>query len=446
MDASQGLEQAASLLREHDVHFVDLQFVDVVGAVKSVTVPASDPVIALSQPAWVDGSSLEGAARFAETDMYLRPDVSTLAIMPNGDGRPVARVMCDVLTPNGEPFLADPRQVLRRAQAVARQHHLSYQVTPEIEFFLCHRDDRGALHLVPNDAAGYFDKPIGRCAKVVDEIMAAARVVGVRIATAHHEIAPSQYEIDLQMGDALEVADAIVTLKSVARHIASKHDLQATFMPKPFLGYAGSGMHTHQVLSNAHTGHNALDEAGQEYDLSKLGRHFIAGQLAHARGMCAILAPLANSYKRLIHAYEAPVYITWARINHAALLRVPQGVSGKANASTLELRCLDCGANPYLAFAVMLRAGLDGIETAADPPAPVEEHLHDLARSRLEEMGVAMLPTSLEEALQELEWDPIVRDALGPEVYDTFTAAKMLEWNEYRRQLTTWEIERYRDI
>ncbi len=440
------LEPAAALLRERKIRFLELLFVDVIGTVKSVVVPVHNPAETLRRQVWVDGSSLEGGARLAETDMYLRPDAATLAVTPAGrDGAmpDTARVICDVLSPGGEGYPADPRQVLRRTIAAARARGLSYAVAPEIEFYL-YRSDDGLPGEVQPDAAGYFDRGAAADAAVVDEIVTAARACGIDVAAVHHELSPGQYEIDLGLADALHVADAIVELKPLARAIAQRHGLYATFMPKPFVHLAGSGMHTHQVLRDD-SGRNALAGSGVA-GLSDLALHAVAGQLAHARGMCAILAPLANSYRRLIRGFEAPVHITWGRANPSALLRIAYGATGAEGEPSIELRCLDGGANPYLAFAAMLAAALDGIATQAAPPPAIEGEMQGPPVGHPDESGIAVLPVSMDEALQELEWAPVIRAALGPEVFDIFMAAKLLEWDEFRRQLTDWERARYRDV
>ncbi len=440
---------------EQGIRFVQLQFTDVVGAVKSVTIPLHQFAGSVAHGTWFDGSSIEGFTRIAESDQYLRPDMDTFAVIPwqgvngavSGDmlgSRGTARVICDVMTPKGEPFVGDPRHVLRRQ--LARAEALGYQLNtgPELEFFLFRRDEDGTIKPLPHDQAGYFDFSTDLAQEVRLDMVNALEAFGIRVEAAHHEVAPGQHEIDFEYSDALRTADNAVTFKFTLKAIAQLHGLYATFMPKPIFGINGSGMHTHQSLYDVKARKNAFADPEGKYGLSDLARSYLAGVLLHARGMIAVLAPLVNSYKRLVPGYEAPTYLTWGRINRSALIRVPMVSPGKSIEGTrLELRCPDPSANPYLAFAVMLAAGLDGIEKGLEAPEPVEESLYEMDAARIAERGIRQLPGTLGEALDELEADPVISDALGDHVLSHFVEAKRAEWDEYRTQVSGWELDRY---
>jgi glutamine synthetase len=442
-------EQLLDRIRADGVEFINLQFTDVLGSAKGVAIPADGIVDALDRGVWFDGSSIEGFARIHESDMVLRPDATTYCILPSS--RPEqrhARLICDVHQPNGEPFLGDPRQVLRRVLADARSLGYQYNAGPELEFFLFkkggnQRENGLPLRPVPHDVGGYFDfSPQDLASEVRADIMRALAAQGMRGETAHHEVATAQHEIDIQYAGALQAADNVMTLRQTIKAIAAMHDLYATFMPKPIFGANGSGMHTHQSFFDE-SGRNVFFSADERYHLSPIGRQFIAGQLRHAPALAAVTAPTVNSYKRLTPGYEAPVYICWAHINRSALIRVPKHMPGREQAARAELRCPDPSANPYLAFAAMLAAGLDGIRRGLEPPEPVEEDVYDFDDHRLQELGIASLPGTLEEALDRLERDDLVRGALGPHAYEAFMRAKRAEWEAYRIQVTDWELERY---
>jgi glutamine synthetase len=426
------------------VRFVNLQFVDILGAVKSVTVPVHRFRHCIEHGEWFDGSSLEGFARVSESDRYLLPDLATFAVVPweRGDNT-TARVICNVATPDGEPFQGDSRTVLAQAIQDAAEMGLSYVAGPELEFFLFKTESDGHPLPTPHDTAGYFDLSTDLAYQVRKEMVNALEDIGIVVENSHHEVATGQHEIDFVSREALRSADDTVTFKYTVRAVAQAHGLRASFLPKPIYGMNGSGMHVHQALLDRESGQNLFYDAEDPYRLSRLARHFIAGQLAHARGMCAILAPLVNSYKRLVPGFEAPVYVSWARINRSALMRVPATSRGDAEATRVELRCPDPSCNPYLAFAVMLRAGLDGIEQELPLMEPVEENLSGFEPALLAEYNVRTLPASLEEALQALRGDDVICDALGPQVLERFLEAKEIEWEEYRKQVTPWEIERY---
>jgi glutamine synthetase len=432
-----------SVVKENDVRFIHLQFTDVVGIVKGITIPEGQLDTALDTGVWFDGSSIQGFARIAESDMYLMPDPTTFQIIPwetNANGK-TARIICDVYTPAGEPFPGDPRGVLKRAIKDAADKGFVYNTGPELEFFLFHYDEEGYPILTPHDKGGYFDYSTDLAISVRKEMVAALQDFGITVEASHHEVATGQHEIDFQYADALTAADNAITFKYVLKAIARKNNLYATWMPKPIAGINGSGMHVHQSLVDAETGKNLFADPGDEFGLSAVAKQYIAGQLHHARSMCAVIAPLVNSYKRLVPGYEAPVYISWARVNRSALIRVPR--VSTIEATRLELRCPDPSCNPYLAFAAMLKAGLDGIEKGMTPPDALEENLYDLDETRRLARRVSMLPGSLKEALDCLAEDKVIQDALGPHVYERFVSAKTQEWDEYRLQVTPWEVERY---
>ncbi|MGH2514518.1 MAG: type I glutamate--ammonia ligase [Ktedonobacterales bacterium] len=449
-------EEEAHLLAHietRDVDFINLEFTDVIGMAKCVTIPADQLPETLARGKWVDGSAIEGFARVAETDMFLRPDLSTYAEVPwrtsSGGNetmgeRRVARLICDVLMPTGERFGGDPRAMLLVAleDAAARGYH--YHVSPELEFFLLREGEGTAREPLPHDRGGYFDLSTDEAADVRREIVSELGRMGIRIEASHHEVAAGQHELDFAPTDALRMADAVVTTRYAIKAIAQRHGLWATFLPKPVYGINGSGMHTHQQLLRLADGSDAFaDPADRQYGLSAVARHFIAGQLAHAPGMSAIVAPLVNSYKRLVPSFEAPVMVSWGRVNREALVRVPRGAPDGAAGTRVELRSPDPSCNPYLAFAAMLRAGLDGVARALPLPAPVEEGLYTLDEQVRLRRGIGLLPATLGEALAALQSDEVVLGALGEQIAAWFTEAKSLEWQEYRRQVHSWELERY---
>ena len=429
------------------IRFVQLQFTDILGIVKAVTIPIHQMEGSVKHGTWFDGSSIEGFTRIAESDQYLMPDMSTFAEIPwqKGDGpRGTARVICDVFTPRGQPFVGDPRFVLRRQ--VERAKKLGYIVNmgPELEFFLFRRDEAGRIVPLPHDMAGYFDFSTDLAQEIRQDMVDALEAFGIRVEAAHHEVAIGQHEIDFEYSDALRTADNALTFKFTLKAIAQLHGLYATFMPKPIFGINGSGMHTHQSLYSIGEGRNAFADGDNKYGLSDLARAYMAGILAHAKGMAAVLAPTVNSYKRLVPGYEAPTYITWGRTNRSALIRVPMISPGKSVEGTrAEVRCPDPSSNTYLAFAVMVAAGLDGVERGLTLSEPVEESLFEMDASRVAERGIEELPGTLGEAIEALKADAVVCEALGDHVLDHYVEAKSAEWNEYRTQVTQWELDRY---
>jgi glutamine synthetase len=447
-EAVDGIEKIEAA-RATGIRFIQLQFTDVIGHVKAVTIPIHQLEGSVRHGTWFDGSSIEGFTRIAESDQYLMPDMTTFAEIPwqKGSGpRGTARVICDVFTPNGEPFVGDPRGVLRRQ--VERAKKLGYVVNtgPELEFFLLRRDEDGSIAPLPHDQAGYFDFSTDLAGEIRQDMVDALEAFGIRVEAAHHEVAEGQHEIDFEYSDALRTADNAITFKFALKAIAQQHGLYATFMPKPIHGINGSGMHTHQSLYSIADDRNAFADATNPYGLSDVARSYMAGILTHARGMSAVLAPLVNSYKRLVPGYEAPTYLTWGRTNRSALIRVPKVSPGKSIEGTrAEVRCPDPSSNTYLAFAVMIAAGLDGVERGLQLGDPVEESLFEMDAATIAAKGIRELPGTLGEAIDELEKDAVIRDALGDHVFDHFVAAKRAEWDEYRTQVSDWEVERYLD-
>jgi glutamine synthetase len=425
---------------------VELQFADVTGAVKSVWVPAGRLPDVLREGEWFDGSAIEGEAREVESDMFLRPDLATFGITDPTEDVVFGRFLCDVVTPDGRPHPGDSRSALGGIATAARDAGLEYMVSPEVEFFLFPEGDDG-LQALRQDAGSYFERSHGLARQTELEIVLALAAIGVPVESSHHEVASGQYELDLPMQPAMAAADALTTLKPAVKELARRRGLQASFMPKPLYDAAGSGMHTHQVLlraSGRDGAGNAFHDGKDDYGLSPIGRSFAAGQLAHAPGMCALVAPLVNSYKRLVPGYEAPVAGSWGRHNRSALIRVPASTAKAAAdglGTRLELRLPDPSCNPYLAFAAMLAAGLDGIDQEMELGPPMEEVEHGYQdTSRL---AVKPLPTSLREALIALEEDDVLSEALGSGVLELFRSVKELEWGEYNRQVTAWELDSY---
>lgn len=436
-------EQLLALVKEQGVKFIDLQFTDIGGAVKNVTIPIQELNATLNHGIWFDGSSIEGFARIAESDMYLVPDISTFAVLPWLTGNETtARLICNVFTPEGQPFIGDPRAILARIVAEAEKMGFVYNTGPELEFFLLKPSpDGGLIPPKPQDSASYFDQPLDMVAtsfwrQVTDTLSA----FGIETEAMHHEVAIGQHEIDFRYSNALKTADNAVTFRVLVKILAQQKGLYATFMPKPIRGINGSGMHVHQSLTYKANGSNAFADPGDPHGLSKIARHFIAGQLAHARGMSAVLAPLINSYKRLVQGYEAPVYISWGRINRSALIRIPRAHTHES--TRIELRCPDPSCNPYLAFAVMLAAGLDGIRRELPIPEATEENVYLIANTP-KGSKLNVLPGSLDQAIAELEKDTVIRDALGAHTFERFISAKRLEWEDYRLEVTPWELDKY---
>lgn len=436
-------ETILTAIDEQQIRFVDLWFTDITGIVKSVTVPAGILPDVIENGSHFDGSSIEGFARVAESDMLLLPDLQTFTILPWGATEDrTARLICNVHSLNGEPFIGDPRNALIRALKQAQDMGYAYNMGMELEFFLFRlRDNERILPLSPIDDTSYFDLSFDPSKTVVREMVNTLTGMGISVDSTHHENGSGQHEIDFEYDNALASADKVLTARTILKSVARRHGLLCTFMPRPDVSLPGSGMHTHQSLHDLKTGKNVFTDSGNEYGLSITAKHFLAGQLAHARAMCAILSPLVNSYKRLGTSFEAPVYVTWAHINRGALIRIPHIRPGKEAHTRLELRCPDPSANPYLSGAVMLMAGLDGIRQQMSLPEPLEESLLRQDRSRLRQLEI--LPTSLGEALDVLSQNDVIQAALGPYISDRYMAAKRQEFEEYNRQVTAWELDRY---
>ncbi|MFA5076738.1 MAG: glutamine synthetase family protein [Patescibacteria group bacterium] len=426
-------------VKKQGVSFINLQFVDIMGIVKAVTIPSTKLEEAIDNNVWFDGSSIEGFARIFESDMFLKLDLNTFAVLPWQKN--TARIICDVYLPDGEPFPGDPRYILKKQLLEASKLGLTYNTGPELEFFLFKKEN-GNIAALPHDTAGYFDLSTDLAQSIRQEMTESLQDFNIDVEALHHEVANGQHEIDFKYADALTTADSAVTFRYALKAIAQKHDLHATFMPKPIQGINGSGMHVHQSLFDQN-GKNIFFDANGKYQLSETALHFIAGQLYHARGMAAITNPLINSYKRLVPGYEAPVYISWGQTNRSALIRIPRYTVGREKAVRCELRCPDPAANPYLAFSVMLAAGLDGIKNKMTPAEPIEENIFEFTEAQAQKHQITTLPLNLSLALQELEKDPVARAALGEHIYQNFIRAKTSEWQDYKLAVSQWEHDHY---
>jgi glutamine synthetase len=441
MEAQQLLEK----VKKDGVSFISLQFTDLLGVVKEVIIPVEVLGEALNNGVWFDGSSIEGFARIQESDLFLKPDLKTYSVVPwlNENGK-TARLICNIYGANGEPYEGDPRFILSRVIAEAAKAGFRFDVGPEPEFYLFQRDE--LVEKTPIDYGSYFELSSAEGYRVMKGIIAALKTFGMNIETSHHEVGHGQYEIDLNYGDCLAVADNLLTLKYTVKKVAQMYDLEATFMPKPAMGIAGSGMHIHQSLFDTKAKRNAFYDKKDKYGLSQVAYGFIAGQMKHIKAMCVILCPTVNSYKRLVSGFEAPVYISWASMNRSALIRVPKWFRQDQGSARIELRCPDPTCNPYLAFAVMLKAGLDGIKSKLVPPQPVEENVYQLDRESLTSKKVDVLPTSLWEALNELKKSKPIQEVLGGHLLERYITIKTKEWDEFKTQVTPWEINKYLDV
>lgn len=433
---------------EEKVLFVQLQFTDINGIIKSVTIPVHKLPEALEKGIWFDGSSIDGFTRICESDMYLKPDPNTFAILPwEPIEKTTARLFCDVFMPDGAPFEGDPRYILKRAIKEADHLGYEYNVGPELEFFLFKPRENNQIEPTPHDVGGYFDfSPRDLASAVRRDIVIALEKLGLVIEMSHHEVASGQHEIDFKYETALQTADNAITFKQAVKSIAHQHGLYATFMPKPIFGTNGSGMHCHQSLCDKKTGKNLFYDPADEYKISRLAKQFVSGQLHHIKPMIAVLAPTINSYKRLVPGYEAPVYICWGQRNRSALIRIPRYSPGREHSTRAELRCPDPSNNPYMALAVMLMAGLDGIKNDIKIPDPVEENVYEFDGLQLSNKNIDSLPGSLDEAVKELKKSDLMKASLGPHTYDIFIKAKEVEWDEYKMQVTDWEHKKYFEI
>ena len=433
-------EDVRMLAQEMGVKFIRLQFTDIFGVLKNVSITVEQLDKALNGELMFDGSSIEGFVRIEESDMYLRPDPSSFVVFPwkPRDGA-VARLICDIYNTDGTPFIGDPRHVLRRAIADAEAMGYSMNVGPEAEFFLFHVDNEGRPTTITHDRAGYFDMtPVDLGENARRDMVITLEQMGFEIEASHHEVAPGQHEIDFKYSDALDIADKIQTFKFVVRTIAQRHGLHATFMPKPITGIAGSGMHLNMSLMQ--NGQNAFYNPDTGNQLSRVCHYYIGGLLKHARAIAAITNPTINSYKRLVSGYEAPVYIAWSYRNRSPLVRVP---AKRGPSTRVELRSPDPACNPYLALAVCLQAGLDGIRNEIEPSKSCDRNIYELTPVERKQLDIGTLPESMLEAMQELSRNRVMQEALGPHVLHRYIEAKQIEWDRYRMQVHPWELEEY---
>ncbi len=428
------------LVDEEDVEFIRLQFTDMFGTLKNVAITRTQLQKALNNQCMFDGSSIEGFVRIEESDMYLHPDLDTFAIFP---WRPqqgkVARIICDVYRMDGEPFEGDPRHVLKRVVREAEQMGYTLNVGPECEFFLFHTDDDGQPTTISHEKASYFDLgPIDLGENARRDMVLTLEDMGFEIEASHHEMAPAQHEIDFKYDEAMTTADNIMTFKLAVKTIAKRHGLFASFMPKPKYGTNGSGMHINMSLEK--DGTNIFYDEKDEMQLSKEAYYFIGGIMRHMKGMTAITNPLVNSYKRLVPGYEAPIYIAWSATNRSPLIRIP---ASREDGTRVELRCPDPAANPYLALAVCLAAGLDGIRNQIMPPPAVVKNVYEMRLDEKKAEGIEALPATLNEAIDELEKDEFILGVLGEHISHNYIHAKRAEWASYTSQVTDWEIDQY---
>ena len=434
-------EDIIRLVKEEDVEFIRMQFTDIFGQLKNVAITASQLEKALNNQIMIDGSSIEGFTRIHESDQYLRPDLDSFTLLPwRPQSGGVARFICDVYNPDGTPFIGDPRHVLKIALDRAAKMGYTFNVGPECEFFFFETDEAGRPTTKTGDEAGYFDlSPIDHGEATRREICLALEDMGFEIEASHHEVAEGQHEINFKYADALTAADNTVTFKWVVRSIAAEFGLHATFMPKPVFGINGSGMHTNQSLFNL-DGTNAFYDEKGPLELSPVAYKYIAGIMKNAKGFCAVTNPLVNSYKRLVAGYEAPVYVAWSASNRSALVRIP---ASRGMGTRTEVRCPDPACNPYLAFAMMLGAGLDGIKNDLPVPDAVNADIFEMTAAEKKEAGIASLPANLYEAVQELKASPIALDALGPHILAKYIEGKEKEWDSFRIAITDWEHNTY---
>lgn len=428
-------------IEERGVKFVRLWFTDVAGTLKSVAIAPAEVEGAFAEGLGFDGSAIEGLSRSYEADMLAQPDPATFQILPwRGEIDPTARMFCDILTPDGQPAAADPRNVLRRALAKANDMGFSFYIHPEIEFYLLKSSQIGPEGPIPVDKAGYFDNvPGGTAHDFRRRAVSMLEQLGISVEFSHHEGGPGQNEIDLRYADALTMADNIMTFRTVIKEVAIEQGVYATFMPKPFTEHPGSGMHTHMSLFEGDT--NAFFDPSGQYHLSKTGRQFIAGLLHHAPEITAVTNQYVNSYKRLWGGGEAPSFVCWGHNNRSALIRVPLYKPDKGQSSRIEYRAIDSAANPYLAYALLLAAGLKGIENEYELPAETEDNVWDLTDSERRAMGIQPLPQSLDHAIRKLEDSELAAETLGEQVFSYVLANKQAEWSAYRSQVTAFELK-----
>jgi glutamine synthetase len=439
--AHKSVQDIMAEAKANRVKLVRLQFVDIHGQPKNMSIHVDQLEKALNNEIMLDGSSIAGFRSIETSDMYFFPDLSTFTVLPWTEGdRGIARIICDIHNPDGTPFEGCPRNNLKRVIAEVKQAGYQFNIGPELEFFLFKKNPDGTVSTDTHDTAGYYDLgPDDQGELVRGEIVDTLESLGFEMEADHHEVSAGQHEIDFKYADALSTADKVVTVKIITRKIAAKHGLHASFMPKPVFGINGSGMHCNQSLSHLDGRNVFFDEKG-DYQLSEDALFYIGGLLKHARSITAILNPLVNSYKRLVPGYEAPVYIAWSAANRSALLRVP---AKRGKATRVELRSPDPAANPYLAFAVLVQAGLDGIQKKIAPPQPAAMNIYHLSASERELHDIQALPGSLYEALEEFKASSIAKKALGEHIFNEFLKAKTLEWDGYRTAVSPWELDRY---
>ena len=428
------------IVKEENIEFITLQFTDIFGAMKNVSITASQLEKALDNKMMFDGSSIEGFARIEESDMRLYPDLNSFVVYPwDQEKGKMCRMICSVYGVDDKPFMGDPRNILDKAIAHAAELGYEFNVGPECEFFLFNKGENGEPTLYSNDKGGYFDlgpHDIGEEAR--KDIVIALEAMGFEIEASHHECAPAQHEIDFKYETAMHAADNIMTFKQTVKAIADKHGLYATFMPKPVFGIAGSGMHLNMSLTK--NGKNVFVDDKDKIGLSKEAYSFMAGVMKHIEGMTLFLNPLVNSFKRLVPGYEAPIYIAWSAKNRSPLVRVP---SSRGASTRIELRSADPAANPYLAIALCLEAGLDGIEKKMTPPESVDKNIFQMSQREIKRTGIKSLPVNMYDAIQKAEKDKFVKDVLGDHLFNKYIGAKKGEWDDYNRRVTNWEVENY---
>ena len=435
----QSFDDVRKIVKDMDISFVQFWFTDVLGVLKSFAITPSELEEGMTEGMGFDGSSIEGFARIQESDMIAKPDPTTFQLVPwrSGD-RPVARMFCDILHPDGTPYEADPRYVLKKLLKKIAEKGYTFYVGPEAEYFYF-KDDKGTEVL---DKGGYFDsRPVDMGSSLRRDTIFALQDMGIQVEYSHHEVAPSQHEIDLRYQEALRMADNMMTYRLVVKEIARQNGVYATFMPKPIFGENGSGMHVHQSLFLKDK--NAFYDSSDEFNLSTIARQYIAGLMRHAPEITAVCNQWVNSYKRLVPGYEAPVYVSWARRNRSAMIRVPMYKPGKENATRIEFRSPDPACNPYLAFAVMLGAGLKGIENKYELAAPVEEDIFEMNPAERKAHGITDLPGNLYAAILATEKSELVREVLGDHVFNKFIENKRIEWDGYRTHVSQFELDRY---
>ena len=438
----QTIDDVRKFVKENDISFIQFWFTDVLGFLKSFAVTPSELDEGLTEGMGFDGSSIEGFARIQESDMIAKPDPTTFQLVPwRSKDRPVARMFCDILNPDGTPYEGDPRYVLKRLLSKVAEQGYTFYLGPELEYFYF-KDNTCTDFL---DTGGYFDSlPLDMAGTLRRETIFALQDIGIQVEYSHHEVAPSQHEIDLRYDEGLKMADKTMTYRLAVKETARRHDVYATFMPKPIFGQNGSGMHVHQSLFTGDK--NVFHDPNDKYNLSDIAKHYIAGLMRHAPEITSVTNQWVNSYKRLVPGYEAPVYVSWARRNRSAMVRVPMYKPGKEEATRMEFRSPDPACNPYLAFAVMLGAGLEGVEKKYELPDPIEEDIYEMNPAERKAHGIIDLPGNLYAAILETEKSELVKKVLGDHVFNKFIENKRIEWDKYRTHVSQFELERYLPI